>query len=99
MPFYLIGNKSGKLNTRHKQEGAIRTSSSRTVCTRAYQPRVFNSSREKNRSSPIKPKYREYRNFLFLFFNFLFSFLIYFLVEQIFKKSISAGKKNIGPRR
>ena len=37
---------------------------------------------KKNRNPPIKPIYREYRDFLFLFLFFLFFiyFLIYFLV-------------------
>ena len=45
-------------------------------------PRVFNSGRKKNRNPPIKPIYREYRDFLFLFLFLLFFiyFLIYFLV-------------------
>ena len=73
MPFYLIGNKSGKLNTRHKQEGAIRTSSSRTVCTRADQTRVFNSGREKKSVLTDKTEISRISEFfIFLFFCFLF---------------------------
>ena len=52
----------------------------------------------KYQTPPIKPKYREYQNFLFLFL-FIYLFLIYFLIEKIFIKSISAGKKNLGPHR
>ena len=37
----------------------------------------------KNRNPPIKPIYREYRDFLFLFFIFLFFYLFFYLLFSI----------------
>ena len=88
MHFYLIGNKSGKLNRRHKQEGAIRTSSSRTVCTRADQPRVFNSGREKKSVLTDKTeisRISEFFIFIFIFYFFVFFFNLFFSGTNIQK--------------
>ena len=56
-----------------------RRRSTQTVCElrrterhggRPHAGRVFNSGMKKNRPSPIKSKYREYRDFLFFIFTF-----------------------------
>ena len=60
--------------------------------TRHMPPRVFNSGRKKNRPSPIKSKYWEYRDFLFLFLFFIF--YVYFL--NLFFSETNIQKINFG---